>query len=159
VEDEKWMREALKEARKAFEEGEVPVGAVVVDRDRLIGRGHNRVEALKDATAHAEIIAIGAASSAKEDWRLEGATIYVTVEPCMMCLGAMFFSRVSRLVFGTRDQRAGACGGAMDLGNRCYMDRSIALEGGLLEGECRELVLEFFARLRQPEKRETGSAG
>ena len=146
------MREALKEAKSAFEEGEVPVGAVVVDGDRLIGRGHNRVEALKDATAHAEIIAIGAASSAKEDWRLEGTTMYVTVEPCMMCMGALFFSRVSHLVYGTRDRRAGACGGAIDLGKIGYMDRSIAVEGGLLESESQKLVLEFFARLRQSEK-------
>ena len=149
------MLEALKEARKAFEEGEVPVGAVVVDEGRLIGRGRNRVERLKDATAHAEIIAIGAASEARGDWRLEGSTMYVTVEPCMMCLGALFFSRVSRLVFGARDRRAGACGGAIGLGDLRYMDRSIGVEGGLLEKECQGLVLEFFGKLRQSDRPST----
>ena len=93
--DAEWMHEALKEARTAFEAGEVPVGAVVVAGGRLVGRGGNRIEGLKDATAHAEIIAIGAASEAVGDWRLDGATLVVTVEPCMMCLGAIFFLGLS----------------------------------------------------------------
>ena len=150
--DVEWMREALREAQLAFEEGEVPVGAVVVDRGRLIGRGHNRVENLKDATAHAEIIAIGAASAARGDWRLEGATLYVTVEPCMMCLGAIFLSRLSRLVFGAYDKRAGACGGAIPLGSSKYMDREIRVSGGVLESGCQELLLEFFSKVRQSGK-------
>jgi tRNA(adenine34) deaminase len=150
--DAEWMGEALKEARKAFEADEVPVGAVVVDQGRLIGRGHNRIESLKDATAHAEIIAIGAASAARGDWRLEGATLYVTVEPCMMCLGALFLSRISRLVFGARDRRAGACGGAIGLGSSKYMDRKINVDGGILEDECQGLLVEFFSKLRQSGK-------
>jgi len=150
--DAEWMQEALREAHLAFEEGEVPVGAVVVDRGRLIGRGHNRVENLKDATAHAEIIAIGAASAARGDWRLEGATLYVTVEPCMMCLGAIFLSRVSRLVFGAYDKRAGACGGAIPLGSSKYMDRELSVSGGVLESGCQELLLEFFSKVRQSGK-------
>jgi tRNA(adenine34) deaminase len=150
--DAEWMREALKEARNAFEAGEVPVGAVVVSEGRLVGRGHNRVESLKDATAHAEIIAIGAASEALGDWRLDGATLYVTVEPCMMCLGAIFLSRVSRLVFGTVDKRAGACGGAVRLAGSKYMDRGLTVEGGLLDGECQGLLLEFFSKLRKSGK-------
>ena len=150
--DVEWMREALREAQLAFEEGEVPVGAVVVDQGRLIGRGHNRVENLKDATAHAEIIAIGAASAARGDWRLEGATLYVTVEPCMMCLGAIFLSRLSRLVFGAYDKRAGACGGAIPLGSSKYMDREISVSGGVLESGCQELLLEFFSKVRQSGK-------
>ena len=150
--DVEWMREALREAQLAFEEGEVPVGAVVVDQGRLIGRGHNRVENLKDATAHAEIIAIGAASAARGDWRLEGATLYVTVEPCMMCLGAIFLSRVSRLVFGAYDKRAGACGGAIPLGSSKYMDRELSVSGGVLESGCQELLLEFFSKVRQSGK-------
>jgi tRNA(adenine34) deaminase len=149
--DVEWMREALKEAEKAFEAGEVPVGAVVVDQGRVIGRGHNRIEGLKDATAHAEIIAIGAASEARGDWRLDGATLYVTVEPCMMCLGALFLSRVSKLVFGISDRRAGSCGGASGAGVPRYMDRDLPVEGGVLEAECRSLLLEFFAKLRQAE--------
>jgi tRNA(adenine34) deaminase len=148
--DAEWVREALKEARKAFEEGEVPVGAVVVADGRLIGRGHNRIEGLKDATAHAEIIAIGAASEATGDWRLDGATLYVTVEPCMMCLGAILLARVSRVVFGAYDKRAGACGSVLRLGAAAgYMGRTVAIEGGVLEGDCQELVVEFFSKLRQ----------
>jgi len=150
--DVEWMREALREAQLAFEEGEVPVGAVVVDQGRLIGRGHNRIENLKDATAHAEIIAIGAASAARGDWRLEGATLYVTVEPCMMCLGAIFLSRVSRLVFGAYDKRAGACGGAIPLGSSKYMDREVSVSGSVLESGCQELLLEFFSKVRQSGK-------
>jgi tRNA(adenine34) deaminase len=152
------MREALKEARLAFDKGEVPVGAVLVDGGRLIGRGHNGIESLKDATAHAEIIAIGAASGARGDWRLDGTTLYVTVEPCMMCVGALFLSRVSRLVFGAGDRRAGACGGAIRLGGARYMDRDLAVDSGVLEAECKGLLGEFFAKLRQAD-RSQGSRG
>jgi tRNA(adenine34) deaminase len=151
--DTLWMSEALKEARKALEAGEVPIGAVVVQGGRIVGRGHNRVEALKDATAHAEIIAIGAASGALGDWRLEGATVYVTVEPCMMCIGAMFWARVARLVFGASDKRGGACGGAADLGRLKYLDRELTIDGGVLDGECRELLKQFFGRAREDDNR------
>jgi tRNA(adenine34) deaminase len=147
-----WMREALKEARKALAAGDVPVGAVVVDGGVVTGRGYNRVEALKDATAHAEIIAIGAASSARGDWRLDGATLYTTVEPCMMCLGALFLSRVARVVFGTRDKRAGSCGGALRLCEAGYMDRGLEVTGGVLAEECQALLAEFFAKLRQADR-------
>ena len=150
--DSIWMTEAIKEARKALEEGEVPIGAVVVSRGKIVGRGHNRVESLKDATAHAEIIALGAASTGTGDWRLEDSTLYVTVEPCLMCLGAMFMSRVARLVFGTTDSRGGACGGAVDLARLKYMDREITIDGGILAEECKGLLLEFFSKVRQPEE-------
>ena len=143
------MKEALAEARKALEADEVPIGAVVVNEGRVLGRGHNRIEALKDATAHAEIIAIGAASQGMGDWRLEGSTLYVTVEPCMMCLGAIFLSRISRLVFGTCDKRSGACGGALDLGRLKYVDRELTIEGNVLEDDCRALLQEFFVRVRR----------
>jgi len=151
--DSIWMKEALKEARTALECGEVPVGAVIVSGGRVIGRGHNRVENLKDATAHAEIIAIGAASQGIGDWRLEDSTMYVTVEPCMMCLGAIFFSRVSRLVFGTPDRRGGACGGALDLARLKYLEREVTIDGGVLEKECRALVLEFFEKIRDTDSK------
>jgi tRNA(adenine34) deaminase len=147
--DAVWMREALKEARLALDEEEVPIGAVVVKDGRVIGRGHNRVESLKDATAHAEIIAIGAASQGVGDWRLEDTTLYVTVEPCVMCLGAIFFARVGRLVFGAPERRGGACGGAIDLGRLKYLDRELTIDGGVLEEECRVLLLEFFEKVRQ----------
>jgi len=149
ADDNHWMKEALAEARKALEADEVPIGAVIVSEDRVLGRGHNRIETLKDATAHAEIIAIGAASEALGDWRLEGSTLYVTVEPCMMCLGAIFLSRISRLVFGTYDKRSGACGGALELGRLKYMDRELTIEGNVLEDDCRALLQEFFVRVRQ----------
>ncbi len=146
--DRDWMKEAVREAEKALDEGEVPVGAVVVKDGRLIGRGHNRVEALKDPTAHAEVIALGAAAGAVGDWRLEGATIYVTLEPCMMCLGAMFAARIERLVYGATDPRAGTCGGSIDLGRLKYMDREITIDGGVLEPECSDLLKRFFVKLR-----------
>ncbi len=149
ADDNHWMKEALAEARKALEANEVPIGAVIVSEDRVLGRGHNRIETLKDATAHAEIIAIGAASEALGDWRLEGSTLYVTVEPCMMCLGAIFLSRISRLVFGTYDKRSGTCGGALELGRLKYMDRELTIEGNVLEDDCRALLQEFFVRVRQ----------
>ena len=107
------------------------------------------MEGLRDATAHAEIIAIGAASGALGDWRLEAATLYVTVEPCMMCIGAMFWARISRVVFGAVDKRGGACGGAADLGRLKYLDRELTIDGGVLEEECRGLLKEFFARMRK----------
>jgi tRNA(adenine34) deaminase len=149
--DHIWMKEAITEARRALDEGEVPVGAVVVLDGRVVGRGHNRVETLKDATAHAEIIALGAAAGGVGDWRLEDATLYVTMEPCMMCVGAMFLSRIGRVVYGTPDRRAGACGGVLDLGRLKYTDREITIDGGVLEAECRSLLQEFFQKLRQEE--------
>ena len=151
--DVKYMQEALREARRALDEGEVPIGAVVVSDDRVLGRGYNRIESLKDATAHAEIIAIGAASETLGDWRLEGATLYVTVEPCMMCLGAVFMSRVTRVVYGTKDIRGGACGGALSLAGLKYMDREVIISGGLLEEECRGILQEFFAKLREADRK------
>ncbi len=150
--DLKYMQEAVREARRALDEDEVPVGAVVVAGDRVLGRGYNRMEHLRDATAHAEIIAMGAASENLGDWRLEGATLYVTVEPCMMCLGAAFMSRISRVVYGARDMRSGACGGAVSLGGLKYMDREVIISGGVMEDECRGLLQEFFARLRKAGK-------
>jgi tRNA(adenine34) deaminase len=147
--DELWMGQALKEAGLAYEADEVPIGAVLVRDARVLGRGHNRIETLNDATAHAEIIAIGAASQGLGDWRLEGATMYVTVEPCIMCLGAMFMSRVSRLVYGAPDRRAGACGGALDLGRLKYLDRDITIDVGVREAECRDLLRRFFERVRR----------
>jgi tRNA(adenine34) deaminase len=138
----------------ALDKGEVPIGAVVVDDGKVIGRGHNGIESLKDATAHAEVIAIGAASGARGDWRLDGATLYVTVEPCMMCMGALFLARVSRVVFGAGDRRAGACGGALRLGDSIYLGREIAVEGGVLEDQCKALMAEFFAQLRGSDRPE-----
>ena len=105
---ERWMREAVAEAQLAAEAGEVPVGAVVVRDGRALGRGHNQVETLRDPTAHAEVVAIGAAAATVADWRLDGATLYVTLEPCTMCCGAILLARLQSVVFGASDPRAGA---------------------------------------------------
>jgi tRNA(adenine34) deaminase len=144
-----FMSAAYREARAAFDEGEVPVGAVVEQGGRIIGRGHNRVEALGDATAHAEIIAITAASNHVGDWRLNGCTLYVTLEPCLMCLGAILQSRVSAIVYGARDSRLG---GIDSFNYKEEAERSYrnfpAVTSGIMEEESRELLKAFFKKLR-----------
>jgi len=145
-----FMSAAYREAEAAFDEGEVPVGAVVELGGRIIGRGHNRVEALGDATAHAEIIAVTAASNYVGDWRLNGCTLYVTLEPCLMCLGAILHSRVSAIVYGAKDSRLGG----IDSFN--YKDEALrsyrnfpAVVSGVMEEESRELLRTFFRKLRK----------
>jgi len=147
-EDRLWMDEALREARRASEEREVPVGAVVVAEGRLIGRGHNQVERLKDPTAHAEIIALGAAAGAVGTWKLHGCTLYVTLEPCPMCAGALMLARIDRLVFGAHDPRAGACGSRTDLLRDGMFDCSIEVCSGVGAEEASDLMRGFFERLR-----------
>jgi len=142
MDDTFWMHEALKEAKFAFEEGEVPVGAVIVKNNRIIGRGHNRVEALKDPTAHAEILAITSAANTLGDWRLNDCTIYVTLEPCPMCAGAIWVARISRCVFGAYDTRIG---GIVSKFKCC---EGIEIKGGVLEREAVELLQSFFEKLR-----------
>jgi len=148
TEDERWMRLALAEAEKACQEEEVPVGAVVVLDGRIIGRGHNRTEHLQDPTAHAEILAIGAAASALGSWRLEGASIYVTVEPCSMCAGALVLARIKRLIFGVRDPKAGACGSVLDIVRNEHLNHRVEVTEGILAEEASGLLREFFQRLR-----------
>jgi tRNA(adenine34) deaminase len=147
--DEKWMKEALAEASMALEAGEVPVGALVVRGNEVIGRGHNEVETRRSATAHAEIIAMEEASGRAGDWRLEGCTVYVTSEPCHMCLGAMYLARVERVVFGARQPRSGACGSIGDLHHADLYGHRISVKSGVLEEECLLLLKEFFTRLRE----------
>jgi tRNA(adenine34) deaminase len=147
TEDEKWMQYALAEAQEAFQEGEVPVGAVVVWDGRIIGRGHNRTESLQDPTAHAEILAIGAAATSLKSWRLQDASIYVTVEPCSMCAGALILARVRRLVFGARDPKAGACGSVFNIVRDSRLNHTVDITGGLAE-QAAELVRSFFRQLR-----------
>lgn len=147
--DEHYMRHALVEAEAALAEGETPVGAVAVHGDRIIARDHNRVETLTDATAHAEILAIGAASNALDTWRLREVTLYVTMEPCTMCTGAILLSRVGRVVYGVRDQRAGACGTRLDLIQGNPHGHTPRLDDGCLEDDCRALLQEFYRGLRQ----------
>jgi tRNA(adenine34) deaminase len=143
------MSAAYQEALRAFDEGEVPVGAVVELEGRIIGRGYNRVEALGDATAHAEIVAITAASNHVGGWRLNGCTLYVTLEPCLMCLGAILQSRVSAVVYGTADPRLG---GIDTFNYRAEAERSYrvfpAVTAGVMEEESRALLKAFFKNLR-----------
>lgn len=150
--DASMMREALSEASGALSAGEVPIGAVVAVGDDIIGRGRNEVEARGDATAHAEMLAISAASKHAGDWRLEGATIYVTVEPCHMCLGAIYLARIERVVYGARQPRSGACGSVSALHDAGLYGHRLQVEGGLLEEDCLLLLQDFFTRLRDKEK-------
>jgi len=145
---EHWIAEAMKEARIAGDNGEVPVGAVVVAGGQIIGRGHNQVESLQDPTAHAEILAIGAASGHGESWRLDEAALYVTLEPCTMCCGAILLSRVGTVVFGAADPRAGAVvstGRLLD-GNP-YRHR-VEVVGGISAADCGAILTEFFRSRR-----------
>ncbi len=156
--DEDYMRLAIRQAEKAAEAGEVPVGAVVVYQGRIVARAHNQVELLKDGTAHAEMIAITQAAAAAGDWRLNEAVLYVTKEPCPMCAGAMVNSRLGRLVFGCPDPRGGAAGGALDLTAFPGLLHRVEVSRGVLEAECRAVLQEFFQRRRREAGDTTGQS-
>jgi tRNA(adenine34) deaminase len=138
------MGEALRQARRAFEAEEVPVGAVIVRDKKIIARAFNQVELLKDATAHAEILAITQAASATGDWRLEGATLFVTKEPCPMCAGAIVLSRVQRLVYGVADPKSGGAGSIFDITGQGGLNHTVTVTAGVKETEARQLLQEFF---------------
>ncbi len=144
-----WMRIALEEAHKAFEKDEVPVGAVVVHEGRVIGRGHNLIESLQDPTAHAEMLAMTAAANALASWRLDQSTLYVTLEPCMMCTGAILLARVPLIVYGAADPRYGACGSRLQLTDGVNLDIQARVISGVLEDPCSLLLKEFFKKIRQ----------
>ncbi len=146
--DEQWMRVALTEAAGAAERGDVPVGAVVVSDGRIIGRGANRIEQLQDPTAHAEILALGAAAGTLGSWRLDSATLYVTLEPCTMCTGAVLLARLGRLVFGAVDPRAGAVVSQGRLLEGNPYGHRVEVVGGVLAAECGEFLRDFFASRR-----------
>ncbi len=143
------MRIALQEAEKAYRKQEVPVGAVIVHAGEIIGRGHNLVETLQDATAHAEMLAITAASRSQRTWRLNDSILYVTLEPCVMCVGAILLARISQIVFGAHDPRYGACGSVLQLADQDRLDIRVPIAGGILETECSLLLKEFFAQVRR----------
>ena len=145
----KFMKEALKEAKKAYDKEEIPVGAVIVRDDKIIARGHNIKELKKDATKHAEIIAIQKASKNMEAWRLEGCTLYVTLEPCAMCAGALIQSRIKKVVIGTMDNKTGACGSVLNLLEDYKFNHQVEIETGIMETECREILQQFFKELRK----------
>lgn len=144
-----FMSLALKEAEKALKKGEVPIGCVIVHDDRIIGRGHNLRETKNDPTLHAEIVAIKKASKKLSSWRLTNSTVYVTVEPCIMCMGAMILARVKRIVFGCYDKKSGACGSLYDISKDKRLNHRIDVISGVMKKECREMIQGFFLRLRK----------
>lgn len=147
--DEIYMSEALKEARKAFARDEVPVGCVIVHERRIIARAHNQMKMLKDPTAHAEMIAITQAASYLGSERLLDTTMYVTIEPCSMCAGALVLGRVKRLVFGARDPKTGACGSVFNIIDNGKLNHRIRVLSGILEKDCGGLLSEFFKKKRR----------
>lgn len=146
--DERFMREALSEASTAYGLGEVPVGAVIVREGEVIARGHNLTETKKDPTMHAEMNAIREASSKLGGWRLPGCVMYVTVEPCSMCAGALVWSRMERLVIGTDDPKAGACGSVFNIVEEEKLNHRMEVKRGVLASECAALIRDFFRKLR-----------
>ena len=143
-EDEKWMSLALEQARKAEEEGEVPVGAVLVKDDLLIAKAHNQPISTNDPTAHAEIQLLRAAGEELKNYRLTGTSLYVTLEPCAMCLGAIMHARVERIVYGAYDPKTGVCGSSENLMDAKCFNHKINLVSGVLENESRQLLKNFF---------------
>lgn len=146
-EDEKYMRQALTQAKKAARLGEVPIGCVIVYNQKVIGRGYNRRNTDKNTLCHAEIAAIRKASKAVGDWRLEGCTIYVTLEPCPMCAGAVINARIPTVVYGAKEPRTGSCGSVINLFEERYGHRP-AVYGGVLGEECAALLRSFFEAMR-----------
>jgi len=147
--DEYFMRLALEEAYKAYSTYEVPVGAVIVNNGKIIGTGYNQRETLKDPTAHAEIIAIRQASENLGGWRLLDSTMYVTLEPCAMCAGAIVNSRIKRVVIGAMDPKRGCCGSVMNLLMNEHFNHKVEITYGVLEEECSNLIKDFFKNLRE----------
>ncbi|MCR5503696.1 MAG: tRNA adenosine(34) deaminase TadA [Lachnospiraceae bacterium] len=157
-EDEKFMRLALKEAGKAYALGEVPIGCVIVSDGRVVGRGYNRRNTDKTTLAHAEIRAIGRACKKTGDWRLEGCTLYVTLEPCQMCAGAIVQSRIDRVVMGSDSPKAGSAGTVIDILNNPEFNHQVPVTRGVLEEECTALLQKFFQELRIRVKAEKAEA-
>jgi tRNA(adenine34) deaminase len=148
TEDERWMESALREAEQALKRKEVPIGAVIVHNGRIIGKGYNQIESLQDPTAHAEMIAITAAATSLGNRRLENCTLYVTLEPCAMCAGAIVLARVPRLVFGAYDPKAGACGTLLNIVQDNRLNHRAELAGGVLQERCGGLLSLFFQQVR-----------
>jgi len=142
------MTAAIAEAKRAEAEGEVPVGAIAVAGGQIVGAGHNRPIGLGDPTAHAEILAIRSAASQLKAYRLAEVSIYVTLEPCVMCVGAMVNARISRVVYGARDEKAGALGSMYDIGRDGRLNHRFEVVGGVMESECAEILREFFRARR-----------
>lgn len=153
---EKFMKEALKEATKAYNKLEVPVGVVIVKDGQIIARGHNVKETKKDTTKHAEIIAIQKASKKLDAWRLSECEMYVTLEPCSMCAGAIIASRLKKVYIGTMDEKTGACGSVLNLLEDYTFNHKVEIETGILKQECETILKDFFKKLRQMKKEQGG---
>ena len=149
--DEYFMRAAIEQAQAAFQRGEVPVGAVLVHNGTILATGYNQREERQDPTAHAEMLAIQAAADVLGSWRLIGTTLYATLEPCAMCAGAIIQARISRLVFGAWDPKAGACGSICDITGETRWNHRVQVEAGYQADPCRQLLQTFFQQLRQPQ--------
>lgn len=147
--NEKYMKEALKEAKKAYEEDEIPVGAVIVKDGKIIARAYNKKEQKKDTICHAEILAIQKASKKINAWRLSGCTMYVTLEPCPMCAGALVNSRIDKVVFATPDEKTGACGSVLNLLEDYKFNHIVEVENGVMKNESETMLKEFFKDLRK----------
>lgn len=156
-EDEKFMKLALREAKKAYDEDEVPVGAVIVKNGKIIAKAHNQKEAKNDTTKHAEITAIQKASKKLNNWRLEETTMYVTLEPCTMCVGAIIGARIKRLCFGALDEKTGACGSVLNIPKEYKFNHVVEVEPKIMEKECVDIMQDFFRELRK--KKQTKKRG
>ena len=148
MDDNKWMAIAIEQAKKASQLGEVPVGAVLILNDKLVAQAHNQPISTNDPTAHAEIQLLRIAGMELKNYRLPNSTLYVTLEPCAMCLGAMIHARVSRVVFGAYDEKTGVCGSCADLSNSPYFNHSLDITGGVLADDCKNLLQDFFIQRR-----------
>ena len=149
IDHEKWMMAAFREAEKAFEQDEVPIGAVVVKNGIIIGRGYNQCESLNDPTAHAEIIAITSAANTIKNWRLKDCQLYVTKEPCPMCAGALVNARINMVVFGMYDEKEGCCGSLYQLCRDNRFKHQLTVKGGIMEDPCTLIIQEFFKKQRE----------
>lgn len=152
--DEKYMKEALKQAKKAYKLGEVPIGCVIVYQDKIIGRGYNRRNTDKSTLSHAEITAVKKASKVIGDWRLEECTLYVTLEPCQMCAGAIVQARIKRTVIGSMNPKAGCGGSVLNILEMPEFNHQVEVSRGILQEECSEILKAFFKELRERNKKE-----
>jgi tRNA(adenine34) deaminase len=152
TQDEKYMKEAIKQAKKAYAIGDVPIGCVIVYEDKIIARGYNKRNKNKTTLAHAELLAIAKATKKIGDWRLEGCTMYVTLEPCQMCAGAIVQARMDRVVIGSMNQKAGCAGSILNLLQMKQFNHQVEMETGILGEECSAMLSEFFRELRKKKK-------
>lgn len=153
TEQEKYMKEALKQAQKAYEKGEIPVGAVIVKEHKIIARAYNEKEYKLDTTKHAEILAIQKASKKLKSWRLQDCDMYVTLEPCSMCAGALIQARIRKLYIGTMDKKTGACGSVLNLLEDYTFNHKLEVEKGILQKDCESILKNFFKEIREKKKK------